>query len=107
MSEPRQQLQWTAFLKFYSEQNEGRPTRLGVFEGGNDYWLENGLPFNGIDVDVHGGRHIIEIVLGDFTHITKNVKDVKFLLSHSGEEDGVDIEDFDGKTTVMRFETGN
>ena len=26
------QTTWTAFLKFYSEQNEGRLTRLGLFE---------------------------------------------------------------------------
>ena len=106
MTEARQQHQWTAMLNFFSEQNAGRKTRLGVFEGGNDFWLESGLPFTGLDVDNHGERQTIEIILGDFTHITRNVKTVKFILSHSGEEDGVDVEDYDGKTTVLRFEAG-
>ncbi|MDM7921437.1 MAG: DUF5335 family protein [Pyrinomonadaceae bacterium] len=106
MTDAKQQHQWASMLKFFSEQNFGRLTRLGVFEGGNDFWLESGLPLTGIDVDVHAGRQTVEIVLGDFTHITKDVKAVKFILSHTGEEDGVDVEDFDGKTTVLRFEAG-
>lgn len=104
MNETKRQHDWTPMLRFYTEQNRGRPTRLGVFDGGNDYWLENGLPFDGIDVDLHGGSQIIEIVLGDFTHITKNVRGLKFVLSRSGDEDGVDIEDDEGKVTVLRFE---
>lgn len=93
-------------FRFLTEQYQGRPTRLGIFDGGNDYWLESGLPFSGIDVDTHGGDQTVELVLGDFTHITKKVKSVKFILSHTGEEDGFDIEDLDGKTTVLRFEVG-
>lgn len=106
MTEAKLQHQWTPLFKFVTEQYQGRPTRLGIFDGGNDYWLEDGLPFTGIDVDRHDGLPTIELVLGDFTHITKRVKSVKFILSHTGEEDGFDIEDLDGKTTVLRFEVG-
>lgn len=60
---------WTEFLTLFSEQNQMRPTRLGVFEGEpgamRDYWLEDGLPLTGIDVDTHAeGAPTIEIMLG-------------------------------------------
>jgi hypothetical protein len=104
MTKATAQHEWTPLFKFVTDRYQGRPTRLGIFDGGNDYWLESGLPFTGIDVDTHEGQLIVELVLGDFTHITKNVKSVKFVLSHTGEEDGFDIEDLDGRATVLRFE---
>lgn len=104
MTEAKLQHEWTPLFKFVTEQYHGRPTRLGIFDGGNDYWLESGLPFSGIDVDTHAGHQTVELILGDFTHVIHRVKNVKFILSHSGEEDGFDIEDLDGKTTVLRFE---
>ena len=99
---------WSDFLKFYSEQNEGRPTRLGVFEYQsdifNDYWLEAGLPFTGIDIDAREQMPAIEIMLGDYTHAVKNVKQLKIHFSFEGDEDGIDILDAEGKTTILRFE---
>lgn len=106
MAEARQKHRWSEFLKFFSEQNEGKRTRIGVFEEGNDYWLESGLPLTGVDVDTRSDRPAIEIVLGTFTHTARDVVSMKFLFSESGEEDGLDLTGADGKTTILRFEAG-
>ena len=89
------------FLKLFSEQNGGRPTRLGVFEGEpgamTELWIEDNLPLAGIDFELgdaaeHGSLH--------FTHTVADARFVKIVLSANG----CDIEDSQGKTTVLRFE---
>lgn len=111
---------WTTFLETFSRQNHNRPTRIGVFEGEpgamTDYWLEDGLPLGGIDLDPRGdGAPIIEIMFWDreqkdarhFTHTISKVRFVKIILSSSGESDGLDIEDEHGAITILRFENKN
>lgn len=99
---------WTAFLRFYSEQNKGRKTRLGVFEHDgkivNDYWIEDGLPLLGIDLDVKGELPMIEVILGNYSHSVSKARGIKAHYSLDGNEDGIDITGNDGKTTVLRFE---
>jgi len=99
---------WNAFLKFYSELNYERPTRLGMFEmqsdGFVDYWIEDGLPLQGIDIDTHGDVPAIEIMLKDFEHVVRDVRSLKAHFSIDGSEDGLDITDAEGNTTILRFE---
>jgi len=109
---------WERLLKLFSEQNLNRPTRLGVFEGepGNmdDYWIEDGLPMVGIDFQLHGtAGPEIELLFADRSddrsHMTRRIEGVRFLrlnLSVSGDSDGLDIENDQGQTTVLRFENG-
>lgn len=108
MNAATKQYNWASFLKFYSDQNEGRLTRLGVFEHQsdifNDYWLEAGLPFIGIDIDSHVETPTIEIMLGGFSHTVKDVRELKAHFSFEGDEDGLDINGSDGNTTILRFE---
>ena len=117
MKTTKTQHNWAAFIKLFSEQNLARPTRIGVFEGepGNmiDYWLEDGLPLTGIDLDPRGdAAPTIEIMLGNrektetcaFTHKIANARFVKIVLSASGESDGLEIEDDQGAVTILRFE---
>ena len=117
MNKTKTQHTWTAFIKLFSEQNHSRPTRIGVFERehGNmtDYWIEDGLPLAGIDLDARGGdAPTIEIMLGGqektesrvFTHKIANARFVKILLSTNGESDGLEIENDQGAVTVLRFE---
>lgn len=104
MNVATRQVYWTNFLKEYSEQNKGRVSRLGVFEGENDYWLENGLPFTGIDVDTLDKLPTVEIMLVGFTHTVKDVRNLKVHLSLEGDEDGLDVVDADGVATILRFE---
>ena len=89
--------------QYYSKQNFGRPTRLGVFENGNDYWLEDGMPLSGIDFDRH--HKSLEIILGnELTHIINDTRNVKINFSLETENDGLDITDAEGNVTVLRFE---
>lgn len=96
---------WTKYLKYYGKQNNNRPTRLGMFENGNDFWIEDGLPLRGIDVDARGGTPTIEIMLGgEFTHTIKNARNVKITFSLDEMNDGLDITRAEGKTRILRFE---
>lgn len=96
---------WTNFIKFYSDENRGRSTRIGVFQGNDDYWLENGLPLTGIAVDARTRFPSIEIMLEGFTHSIKEVRSIKANFSNEGDEDGLDLVDAEGKTTLLRFES--
>ena len=99
---------WTKLLNYYSKQNEGRRTRLGVFElkGDvvNDYWLEGGLPLVGVAVEHGNGRDSVIITLGQLTHVVRNAIKLTFHCTSSGYEDGLDILDRDDRTTILRFE---
>lgn len=100
--------EWSDFLNFYTQKYAGRPTRLGTFETANgtilDYWIEDGLPLAGIDIDTSDDLPTIEIMLGDLTHIVDNAKTMAAHFSLDGIEDGIDIIDSVGKTTILRFE---
>ncbi|NNE99507.1 MAG: hypothetical protein HKN25_10860 [Pyrinomonadaceae bacterium] len=117
MIEVKKQTNWTEHLRLFGKQNHLRPTRLGVFEGEpgdmRDYWLEDGLPFAGIDVDTRGeGAPTIEIMLGQsqtpdartMTHTVRGVRSTHIVLSPDGSDDGLEIKDCDGSTTFLRFE---
>ena len=103
------QHEWTEFLRFYSKQNAGRKTRLGVFEPGDgvvtDYWLESGLALKGIDIDANNGHPTIQIMVGDLTHEVIDPHKLVFQFTSSGDEDGIDVASGDGRTTILRFET--
>ncbi|MEQ1922451.1 MAG: DUF5335 family protein [Pyrinomonadaceae bacterium] len=108
MSEKLDHSAWTVFLKFYSEQNAGRLTRIGVFETGHgavtDYWVESGLPFVGVDLDDSHGAFSIRITAGSYSHDIKNVTRVSCHLSRDGDEDGLDVRDTESRVTLLRFE---
>lgn len=99
---------WAGFLKFYSEQYKGRKTRLGVFENAgdvvNDYWIEDGNPLLGVDVEMKGDLPTIEITLDSYSHSANDARSLKIHYSLEGDEDGMDIAGSDGKTTILRFE---
>jgi len=96
--------QWEDLLRYYSEKNEGRATRLGVFENGNDYWLEDGLLLTGLDIDAHAAAASVQIMLGRFTHTVRGVSHVTFHLSNDGNSDGFDVTDAEGRVAMLRFE---
>lgn len=107
---------WARILKFFSDQNKGRLTQLGVFERERDEttdkWIESGLPLVGIDADTHDSNAEVEIMLGDalqkdarhYTHNIQNARHVRLHFSPDGSRDTVKIEDAEGRTTVLRFE---
>ena len=103
--------EWSRFIRFFNEGNRGRRTRLAVFEKhgdvANDYWVESGLPLTGISITSHDPKLAVAIELGSFTHEISDASQLAFHLTRTGEEDGVDIVDAGGRTTVLRFETNS
>ena len=94
-------------MKEYSLRNEGRPTRLGVFETSagvaNDYWIEDGLPLVGLDAYLNKGRTRVDILFENYTHSIDNA--AKLVEVDGDETDhGLDISDAEGNTTLLRFE---
>ena len=116
MKQENQRGRWGVFFEEFSKQNKTRPTRLGKIKADEvtqDYWLEDGLPLAGIDLDKDGeGAPLIEIMLGgegvkaegNMTHTVTRVQRIKFHLTADGMDDGLDIEDSEGMTTILRFE---
>jgi len=104
------QHEWANFLRFFSEQNAGRSTRLCVFEPSRgvaaDYWLECGLPLVGIDLDARDEAPSVQIMVGSLTHEIKNAVKLSCQFTTAGNEDGLDILDSNGRMTVLRFEAG-
>jgi hypothetical protein len=107
MNEVIDQSNWAEFLKKYSERNEGKCTRMGVFDNSdgvtNDYWIEDGLPLIGLDSYSEKGRRRIDILFENYTH---SIDDAAVLVSigEAGADDGLDISDTRGVTTQLRIE---
>lgn len=116
MKQEDQQGHWGALIKEFNRKNRMRVTRLGQIKAGEvteDYWLEDGLPLAGIDLDTDGkGGKTIEIMLGgegeteaNMSHCVSRVQKIRLQLTADGEDDGLDVEDSDGVTTILRFES--
>ena len=109
MNTTSRQHSWTSQVELFNRQNHGRPTRLGVFEplnfGVNDYWQEDGLPLDRIDIEIQDETPMIEIVVGNFTHIVRDAKRIELHYSADGTDDGFDVIDARGRKSVLRFET--
>jgi hypothetical protein len=107
MNTKQMQHRWRAQLTVFSEENLGRLTRLGVFEpareGMMDYWLENGLPLLEVVLEEHNGSRSIEIILDGFTHTIRQAKRLELLFGDE-TEDGLNVIDANGTTSVLRFE---
>ena len=107
MNTKQMQHRWRAQLTIFSEENLGRPTRLGVFEpateGMMDYWLENGLALREVVFEEHKGAKSIEIILDGFTHTIRQVKRLELLFGEEAE-DGLNVIDVNGRTSILRFE---
>jgi hypothetical protein len=104
----RMPLKWTEQLRLLNEENKGRPTRLGVYEPGNagviDYWLEDGLPFGGVVIDKKGKHTKVEMMLGTYEHVIDDARRFEIHFTLNGGEDGVNVTDANGSTTILRFE---
>ncbi len=100
--------EWKAFLNEYSLANQGRPTRLGIFEHQdgvvNDLWIEDGLPLIGIELGKKGEFQSIEIMLENFTHIVETPRELFEVKDDASEEEGLDVVGTDKKVTILRFE---
>ncbi len=109
MNATKRHANWVDFLKYFSETNRNRETRIGLFETvsdvTNDYWLENGLPLLGIDLDTENGTTVVEIMLERYTHVVRGVRTIRPIYSFDGTEDGIDFIGPGETTTILRFES--
>ena len=109
-------LSWQADLAAFSKRNNMRPTRLEVLgpagEVESDFWLEDGLLLAGVDLDTDGERGpCVEIMLqtpstSSKNHMTHTIVGVKRLELETtdGRDAAVEIEDEEGRVTIMHFE---
>ena len=108
-------LSWQSDLAAFGKRNNMRPTRLEVLgpagEVEADFWLEDGLLLAGIDLDPDRERGTcVEIMLqapsaSNKNHVTHTVAGVKRLvLETDGRDKALEIEDKEGRVTVMHFE---
>ena len=110
-------LSWQTDLAAFGKRNNLRPTRLEVLgparELESDFWLEDGLLLSGIDVDVDGARGpSVEIMLqapmppikNHMTHTIAGVKRLE-LETTDGRDAALEIEDAEGKVTILHFES--
>ena len=108
MNTKQTQHRWGAQLSQFSRENLGRTTRLGVFEPGDrgtvDYWLEDGLPLREVVCEENNGARFVEIILDGFTHSIGNAMRLEFLFGTEKPDDGLNVVDADGRTTILRFE---
>ena len=110
------EMNWSKYLRVFSEHNRNRPTRLGVHQGPpgsmSDLWLEDGLPLLGVDVAAGPERLDVEIMLGTgatpnaahMSHRVLDARSLRIVLGASGQSDALEIENANGETTVMQFE---
>ena len=110
-------LSWQSDLAAFGKRNNLRPTRLEVLgpagEVESDFWLEDGLLLAGVDIDNHDERgSSIEIMLltpstSSKDHMTHTVTGVKRLeLERTDDRDAaLEIEDGEGRVTIMYFES--
>ncbi len=115
MKPEEQKARRKAHVEEFNRQNKARPSRLGIIKPGDrmeDYWLEDGLPFAAIGLETEGdGAPVVEIMLGaegeagrSVTHTVARVNTVTLRLTDDGSDDGLDVEDAEGATTLLRFE---
>lgn len=108
---------WRTFLESFGERNKTRQTRLEVIsksgDVGTDFWLEDGLPLIGANLDKDGeDAPQVEIILDgatmcDARHLTRTVSRVRRMgheTGDAGRDTSLEVEDEGGNVTILRFE---
>jgi hypothetical protein len=117
MTKTARRVFWSECLDSFVRRHHQEATRLGVFERQHgkitDFWLEDGMILTGVSAETDSdGAVSAEIMLetprgtdnGHFTHSVRDVRSLRIILTPNGESDGLEIEDSNGATTILRFE---
>ena len=104
----RENKQLKQILAHYSEMNSGRPTRVGVISPDgpalHDYWLSSGLPL--LDISFDDARTpTVLLRVGELSHNVNEPVKISIIFTRDHSEDGIDLSDKDGNTTMLRFES--
>ncbi|MEO6334584.1 MAG: DUF5335 family protein [Pyrinomonadaceae bacterium] len=100
---------WSNFFDSLSRRRFEWITKVEVLKGDiGDQILTDGLPLNGITVEVRGDRTTIDISVGENTdaHQTHNIENparVAFLAADDDHGDVINIEEDDGTKTLITF----
>ena len=100
---------WKTFLENLSRRRYEWMTEVEVLspENGNQT-LSNGLPLNGITIEISGQNTSIDVSVGQTvgnhqTHMIRNPTRLAFLAGDPAHGDVLDIEEADGTKTLLRF----
>lgn len=108
---------WDIFIEEFNKQNRMRLTRLGEIKATemlHEYWIEDDLPLAGVDLNTEGeDAPLIDIMLGGaeedvgrrMTHTVRRARKLRIQLTINRQEEGLEIEDAEGVTTILRFES--
>jgi hypothetical protein len=100
---------WGTFFDNLSKRRYEWMTEVEVLSpDSGSQMLSNGLPFNGMTVEVTADHSSIDISVGETishhqTHTIKDPSRVAFLAGDDTHSDVVDIEEADGTKTLIRF----
>jgi hypothetical protein len=100
---------WVDFFETLSKRRYEWKTKVEVLKGDlGDQMLSDGLPFNGITVEVNDDKVLIDISVGESpeshqTHNIENPTKVAFLPASEGRFDVINIEEADGTRTLISF----
>ena len=100
---------WANFFESLSKRRYEWKTKVEVLNSElGDQVLTDGLPLNGVTVEINGERISIDISVGENTdaHQTHNILNpvrVVFLAAEANHGDVIDIEEGDGTKTLITF----
>ena len=100
---------WALFFESLSKRRYEWTTKVEVLNREmGDQILTDGLPFNGITVEMRGDRVSIDLSVGEDSnaHQTHNIEDpvkVTFLAAEGDRGEVIDIEEADGTKTLITF----
>lgn len=104
--------QWHEFCKEFNKRNFHRCTRLQTLDGTGSRLEEEGLPFEGIDLDTRDDASpCIEIMLGDekvfgerhLCHNVGYVRQITAKVGQDGQDQVLEIEAIDNVRTLIHF----
>lgn len=107
---------WQAQLAAFGRRNNLRRTRLEVLGSGkqmeSDFWLEDGLLLMGIDMESNEDHGLsvgimLQASADASDHMTHTVAGVTRLRMQTadGVDEELELEDKEGATTILRFES--
>lgn len=102
-----EQNSWNGYLTEFTKRNMSRPTWLQVFSEQGAQSEENGLPLNGISVEMKGtDAPLIQIMLGGREHLTHVVRNVETMMPQvgiDGRDEAIEFVDKNGEASLLIF----
>jgi hypothetical protein len=104
-----EQNSWTGYLAEFTKRNKTRPTWLQILGDSGAQSEENGLPLNGISVEMKGAdAPSVQIMLGSLgnshlTHVVRNVEKMTPQVGPDGRDEAIEFIDKSGEASLLMF----